>query len=139
MKERLNVEILYEQSAGDVKLWKFVMYFIPKIGGIDEKYYDDKLGGYLYAFDYFYNVNTRDTNDSYLTHVDIIDSIVSYEVKKETRDQKKDVTCGKTDYYLKDKFGNHPIRMWFSGDKSELTHDKIKYLQNMFCANRVIL
>lgn len=51
--------LIQESSAGDIRLYKFIIYLMPKISGVDEQYYDETLGGYLYYFDYFYKKYER--------------------------------------------------------------------------------
>ena len=130
--------LIQESSAGDIRLYKFIIYLMPKISGVDEQYYDETLGGYLYYLDYFYNIFTRNTNDSYITHSDIIDSIVSLDVKKKALELGIDNICGKTDCYMKDKNGNNPIRMWFTGYHYILNDGQKQYLKRLFQADKVI-
>lgn len=130
--------LIQESSAGDIRLYKFIIYLIPKISGVDEQYYDETLGGYLYYFDYFYNIFTRNTNDSYVTHSDIIDSTVPFDVKKKALELGIDNICGKTDCYMKDKNGNNPIRMWFTGQYYILNNKQKQYLKRLFQADNVI-
>ena len=129
--------LIQESSAGDIRLYKFIIYLMPKISGVDEQYYDETLGGYLYYLDYFYNIFTRNTNDSYITHSDIIDSIVSFDVKKKALELGIDNICGKTDCYLSDKSGHNPIRMWFIGDFLKLSDSNKLYLKRLFNADVV--
>lgn len=130
--------LIQESSAGDIRLYKFIIYLMPKISGVDEQYYDETLGGYLYYFDYFYNIFTRNTNDSYITHSDIIDSIVSFDVKKKALELGIDNICGKTDCYMKDRNGKNPIRMWFTGQHYILNDGQKQYLKRLFQADKVI-
>lgn len=130
--------LIQESSAGDIRLYKFIIYLMPKISGVDENNYDETLGGYLYYLDYFYNIFTRNTNDSYVTHSDIIDSIVSFDVKKKALELGIDNICGKTDCYMKDKNGNNQIRMWFTGQYYILTDGQKQYLKRLFQADKVI-
>lgn len=130
--------LIQESSAGDIRLYKFIIYLMPKISGVDEQYYDETLGGYLYYLDYFYNIFTRNTNDSYITHSDIIDSIVSFDVKKKALELGIDTICGKTDCYTKDRNGNNPIRMWFIGQHYILNDGQKQYLKRLFQADNVI-
>lgn len=125
-------------SAGDIQLYKFILYLMPKISGVDENHYDETLGGYLYYLDYFYNIFTRNTNDSYITHSDIIDSTVPFDVKKKALELGIDNICGKTDCYISDKLGRNPVRMWFTGGELLKLSDSNKmYIKRLFNADVV--
>lgn len=132
------MRLFIKESYGDVELYKFVIYPIKKIEGLDNKHWDDNLSAYIYVEKYHYNIHTNETDDRYITHADIIDELVPFEVKRETHKQGSDNICGKTDCYMKDKDGNNPIRMWFSGDKTKLSKNQVDYLKKLFHADKVI-
>jgi hypothetical protein len=127
------MKLIYEKSSGDVTLYKFVMYKIPKIDGFENNY-DEQLQAYLFIEPYTYNIHTKETDDKYITHADIIDDIVPYEIKRAGRDRQ---ITGKTDCYMPYKGEQNPIRLWFSGNTTLLTNVDKQYLKRMFNADYV--
>lgn len=124
---------LLRESAGDRRLYKFLIYPIPKIEGLEEDHYDQTLKAYLYTADYTYNIITRETNDRLITHADMRDSVPA-DIKNACGE---DMLWGKTDCYLKDKSGNNPIRIWFGGNSGYLKPRMKEYLRNKFNAEHI--
>ena len=124
---------LIKESAGDRRLYKFLIYPIDKIDGLEDSNYDKTLKAYIFVTNYTYNVITRETDDRLITHADMKDSVPA-EIKSACGE---DMLWGKTDCYLKDKNGNYPIRIWFGGNSGYLKPRMKEYLRNKFNADRI--
>ena len=127
------MKLIYEKSSGDITLYKCIIYKIPKIKGIDNNY-DEQLQAYLFVEPYTYNIHTKETDDKYITHTDIIDNTVPYEIKRAGKDRQ---ITGKTDCYMSYKGEQNPIRLWFGGNTKLLTNTDKQYLKRMFNADYV--
>lgn len=127
------MKLIYEKSSGDVTLYKCILYKIPMLPGIDDNY-DTQLKAYVYSESYTYNTRTRETDDKYITHTDIIDNVVPNEVKRTGKDK---LIAGKTDCYLPYKGKQNPIRLWFTGNTGLLTREDKETMKRMFGADYV--
>ena len=127
------MKLIYEKSSGDITLYKCVMYKIPKLDGFENNY-NETLNGYLFVETYIYNIRTKETDDKYITHTDIIDNIVPNEIKRVAKDK---IVTGKTDCYMSYKGKQNPIRLWFGGNTTLLTNTDKQYLKRMFNADYV--
>lgn len=107
-------------SAGDIRLFKFIVIPTDYIGEFQGYRYDENVEGYIDIWSYFYNKLTRETDDRLQSHADHIDQL-PFELKKIYRQ------CGywgKTDLF-KDK-----IRFYVN-DESILTNSQVKYLKSL--------
>lgn len=127
------MKLIYEKSSGDVTLYKCVMYKIPKLDGFEDNY-DEQLQAYLFVEPYTYNIRTKETDDKYITHTDIIDNIVPYEIKRAGKDRQ---ITGKTDCYMSYKGEQNPIRLWFLDSRNLLTPNDKQLLKRIFHADYV--
>lgn len=107
-------------SAGDVKLFKFLVIPSENIGEFPGYRYDATLQGYIDIWSYFYNKLTKETDDRLQSHADHIDEL-PFELKKIYR---RNGYWGKTDIF-KDK-----IRFYVN-DESQLTESQYQYLVKM--------
>lgn len=115
-----------QESAGDIKLYKLIIYKIPLIQGVDEDMYDDTLKAYLYIEPYTYNTTTRETDDRLITHYDMIQ-----EVPRQIRRNEKSLIQGKTDWF------NNQIRLCLWSNSNLLSRSDKTYLQRLTSADRV--
>lgn len=73
--------ILLKESAGDIKLCKFIGVIMKKVPGIMERLYSEELGGYFLLNTYIYNIETKEHDYDYVIHTDMIDSL-PHEIRK---------------------------------------------------------
>lgn len=121
------------ESAGDRTLHKFIIFKIPKIDGIEDSY-DDVLKGYLFSAEYKYNIYTRETNDRMITHFDILDIDVPIELKDHYLNS---IIYGKTDCFQSGENEEYPIRLLVWGNSNKLKNDDLRYLKQLFNADKV--
>lgn len=90
--------IILKESWGDVQLCKFIIVITPKIEGVLESYYSDKIQAYFFSWEFVYNTLSKEVDDNYDYHDNLYESLPD-EIQEQVRsDRSSDLIYGHVTY-----------------------------------------